>query len=94
MAETLTVITPPVSAVANDYRVMCVTLDWERAEIAIVLKDATGQRIGHHYRGAVAVALMRGLNKADLSVKSLHRRILERLIADGVVSGTVGGVPD
>ena len=38
-------------------------------------------------------ALLTGLNKADLSAKSLERRIYERLIADGVITGTIAGVP-
>ena len=37
---------------------------------------------------------MKALNKADLSVKSLHRRVLERLIADSFLPGLVSGSPE
>ena len=41
-----------------------------------------------------ALALMITLNKVDLSAKSLHKRLLEKLIADGHLAGTVSGIPD
>lgn len=41
--------------------------------------------------GAVLIA---GLNVANLSTRSLVRRIYERLLADGHLAGTVAGSPD
>lgn len=93
MAEALTVTTPPVPAVSKDYTVMRLELDWENSRIAVKLQ-AGGETVGHAYQGAQAVAMLRALNKADLSAQSLHRRILQRLIADGVVAGAISGVPD
>jgi hypothetical protein len=46
------------------------------------------------YEGTEATNLMVALNKANLSTKSLHRRIMEKAIADGKLSGTISGVPD
>lgn len=94
MAEAITVTTPPAPAVSHDYQVVYLGLDWEDAQIAIKLRDTNGKKIGHNYRGATALTLMRALNTANLSLKSLHRRVLERLVADGVIGGTISGVPD
>ena len=37
---------------------------------------------------------MRTLNTVDLSANSLHKRILDQLVAAGVLDGTVFGAPD
>jgi hypothetical protein len=94
MAEAITLTTPAVAAVSHDYQVVYLELDWERARIVIRLLGPDGKRLGHNYQGATALTLMRGLNTANLSLKSLQRRVLERLVADGVLSGTINGVPD
>lgn len=94
MAETITLTTPAVAAVSIDYQVVYLELDWEHARIVVRLLAPDGRRIAHNYLGATATTLMRQLNIANLSVKSLHRRVIERLVADGVVSGSIGGVPD
>jgi hypothetical protein len=41
----------------------------------------------------VGRALITALNKANLSTTSLERRILQRLIADGHLAGSVTGTP-
>mgnify|MGYP001613529204 FL=1 len=94
MAELITLTTPAVAPVLTDYRVVSLALDWEEERIVIKLLAPDGQRIGHNYVGVTALTLMRALNKVDLSVKSLQRRILERLVADGVIAGVISGVPD
>ena len=94
MAETITLTTPPVAAVLVDYQVVYLELDWEHARIVVKLRGPDNQRLAHNYLGATAITLMRQLNKLDLSVKSLHRRVLERLVADGVLSGPIAGAPD
>ena len=39
--------------------------------------------------------IVRGLNKANMSTKSMEKRVLEKLIADGYLSaGTITGSPD
>jgi hypothetical protein len=38
--------------------------------------------------------MMISLNKVNLSVKSLHRRVIEQLINDGKLDGTISGSPD
>lgn len=53
--------------------------------------DAQGNPVAAN---PIATTLMLALNKANLSTKSLHRRILERLVADGHIAGTISGTPD
>lgn len=85
-------ITPQV--VTSDYRVIYLALDWENKLIVIRLRGTNGEHKSVMYEEAIATTLMTALNKADLSVKSLHKRILERIIADGFLAGTITGVPD
>lgn len=96
MAEIVQLTTPEITPqiTTTDYRVFYLLLDWERASIVIHLRGTNGERKEARYDGAEATTLMVGLNKANLTIKSLHRRILERLIADGKLSGTVSGSPD
>ena len=45
--------------------------------------------------GENATALMRALNKANLSTKSLNRRVIEKGLVDGKwAPGTISGAPD
>ena len=46
------------------------------------------------YRGTVARNMMIVLNKANLTNNSLNKRILNKLIQDGKISGTVTGLPE
>lgn len=64
--------------------------------IHIVLMDQNGKTSDHYYREADgALGLILALNKANLAIKSLQRRILEKLLADGkLVVGTITGTPD
>lgn len=94
--ETLTLTTPEQTPAitTTDYRVIYLSMDWERALIVIHLRGTNGERKQADYSGSTATTLMTQLNKLDLSVKSLHKRILERLVADGKLSGSVTGAPD
>lgn len=77
------------------YRVSQITLDWEHGRIVIRLVGDNGKRKDVVFGDADnARSLMQTLNKADLSTKSLHRRIMEKLIADGHLVGSISGVPD
>lgn len=96
MAETVTLAIPEVTPqiTTTDYRVAYLLMDWDRASIVIHLRGTNAERREIRYEGSDASALMVALNKANLSIKSLHRRILERLIADGKIAGAVNGLPD
>ncbi|KKM14920.1 hypothetical protein LCGC14_1701240 [marine sediment metagenome] len=77
------------------YRVAQLTLDWEHGRIVIRLVGDNGERKEVVFGDADnARSMMRALNKADLSAKSLHRRIIEKLISDGHLVGSISGAPD
>lgn len=104
MVEQLDLTTPiPATAATNDYEVEELYLRRGRVNgaggrVEIQLVANNGDVLHHIYRDekgeTVASDLMRALNKADLSTNSLHKRILDRLVADGVLDGTVSGAPD
>lgn len=76
------------------YRVSRLSMDWPAQHIWIRLAGPNGEDLAHTYVGAQATALMTALNKANLSTKSLHKRIIEQLVADGVLAGTISGSPE
>lgn len=106
MAESLVLTTAEVipAITTTDYRVVFLSFDWERATILIRLRGTNGEAKSFSYGGdrltatdaerADALALMVALNKANLSTRSLQRRVLERLVTDGKLTGTVSGTPD
>ena len=66
--------------------------------IKVVVEDENFHRTTHTYldsQGEPATVMMTALNKADLTVNSLQKRILEQLVSDGKLApGTVTGTPD
>lgn len=94
--ETLTLTTPEVvpQITTSDYKIASLLLDVEGSTIVVHLRGTNGERKEFRYEGATAKTLLTALNKADLSVKSLQRRILERLLADSKLTGAVTGLPD
>jgi len=100
------VVVPEV--VTNKFRVTSLTLDYESLAGPIVvppavpesglvlvnLKDNNGKIVSHSYTGKVATDMMKWMNTADFSVNSMHKRILQKLSADGILPGTVTGTPD
>lgn len=100
MAEQLDLTTPiPGTAALNDYEVIGIHLNWmeaaDDAYIKVVLAGDNGRgRSIVLATGAAARTLMAALNKADLSANSLQRRVLQKLIDDGHLAGTISGSPD
>jgi len=106
MAEQVTLIAPVfVSAGASAFRVWVLTLRRSHpdrpAGILAIFREvdaggafiAGGKSIECTYEDAVAETLLAGLNVANLSVKSLERRVTERCQLDvklgaGAISGT------
>jgi len=77
------------------YRVVFLLFNWRApAEIMIHLEGTNGEIKQFRYEGAAATALMITLNKANLSTISLQKRVLQKLVADGLIAGTVSGAPD
>lgn len=62
--------------------------------IEVRLCGDNGQSLTHRWTGQGAENDIIALNKANLSTNSLQRRILNRLTADGVLSGTISGTAD
>ena len=76
------------------WRPFLININWDAETIKIGFRGDNEEYTSIAYEGATAIALMAALNKADLGVKSLHRRIMERVISDGLLSGTISGTPD
>lgn len=94
MAEALTLTAAIVPPSRTTYTVTRIMLDWPAAAIQIWLVGSDGVEVFADYTGATATALLVSFNKIDLSVKSLQRRVLERLVTDNKLpSGNVTGTP-
>lgn len=76
------------------WRVDEIHLQWSAQHIGIVVLGPDNERREIHYNGAIATSLMTTLNKVNMSVKSLHKRVLEYIVADGKMAGTITGVVD
>ena len=80
--------------VAKHYRITKIVLDWQGSTIEVHLKDDQDTPSVVTYAGATATNLMIILNTANLSVKSLHKRVIEKLMLDGKLpSGDITGSP-
>ena len=78
----------------EDYEVSALNLRFLDGLIEIEMTNTNGDRLIHLIQNPQATVLMRALNKADLSTNSLQKRIMERLVTDGVLTGTISGTPD
>lgn len=96
MAEQIDLTTPDFAdpRTTTHYRVAVLQLSMAQQRLVIVLEGENNVTKTFHYRDQEAVDMMIFLNKANLSVKSLHRRVLEKLIADGHIEGSISGTPD
>jgi hypothetical protein len=84
-----------VPETCTNYRVANLFLDWDGQMITVCLRcAATGKVLTFTYSGTEARNMMIVLNKANLSSNSLHKRILDKLITDGKIAGSVSGAPD
>lgn len=103
MAEELVLATPIIeSKTTTKYKIISFTMNLEQAAgpdgepglVAISLRSDLGVTLNHAYRGPIAITMIKQLNVANLTTKSLIRRVMERLIADGILSGIVQGTPE
>lgn len=92
--EKITLTSPIITPSITDVEIYQLNLLWGESLIDIRIITNTGKMISHSYYGQDARDKMKALRKANLSIKSLDRRIFEILIADGVIAGTITGVPD
>jgi hypothetical protein len=101
--ERVTLAVPIVPPTVTDYQVRTLHLDLgdrgttDDDTIVVDLEATTGSPsdVNHirrfTYSGAVANSMILALNKANLTNRSLNQRIMDRLIADGLITGTVTG---
>ena len=76
------------------YKIIEIRFNWPNAEIDVHLVDEWGTAIHGQYTGPEATTIMQGLNTANMASKSLHKRTIERLQADGKLpAGTISGTP-
>ncbi len=95
MAEQLDLASPEQDTPGTvTWKPILLHLDWEQATIKAGFRGDNGEYTSIDYNGTEATNLMVALNKADLTVKSLHRRVMEKAITDGKLSGTISGTPD
>jgi hypothetical protein len=103
MAEELELTDPVVipEKTTHKYRVITLTLSTELGAtpadpglIAILLRDNNGEPSNYQYTGQTAINMIKQLNTANLTTKSMHKRILEQLNKDGLLVGSVVGTPE
>jgi hypothetical protein len=100
MAETFD-LTDPVVRPSPDpitkYRVIrfFINQTTNESRLTIAVRDNVGGVIEAQYLGPAADVLISALNTANLSTKSLQKRVLERMAVDGfLLAGSVSGTPD
>lgn len=71
-----------------------ITNDPAKSRIKVVLIGEHGHRKSYEWVGASADADIVALNKVNLTSNSLNARIINKLIAAGVVAGTASGSVD
>lgn len=99
MAEQITLTNPVVipQKTTSTWKVVHLLLFVGQQRFNIVVESNQGETIEAHRSGQIATDLMRILNKANGSVKSLEKRAMEWLQTqpEGVtLIGTVTGTPD
>lgn len=94
--ERLTLAIPAVTPAItlSGWEIDELALRWRQAVIAIQLVGTNGEQKEERIEGETARTLMKALNTANLSIKSLHRRLMEWLIANRGYIGTIDGTPD
>lgn len=68
-------------------------LNWKDRVVEVTVGDGTVSKT-FIYRGDTALSMMNQLNKANLTSNSLHKRVINQLISDGYLVGTISGNPD
>ena len=91
--EQVDLLDPVQPPAVSNYRISRLSLDWDSACIDILLRDNVGGTVTATYSGQEATDMMLILNTANLTTNSLHKRTLNKLIADGKLIGTISGTP-
>lgn len=94
MAEILTLTAPIAGPTTTNYHLVSLNLDIQAQTVHLIAKSDTSTYVSRVVQGQPAIDLMHALNTANLTVKSLQRRALEYMAAQGDFTGTISGVPD
>lgn len=95
-AQEIVTLTAPIVKTANGCSLDTMLLDVTRSRIVVTLACAGGDPITKQYDSFTAptgASLLTSLNRGNFSTNSLVKAVYNRLIADGVIAGTVSGVP-
>ena len=92
--EQIDLTTPITSPSITSYKVVKLILDVEGQGIIITLKSNTNDRLEIAYNGSDALTLILAMNKMNFTTTSMQKKILQKLIADGKLPGTIFGSPD
>lgn len=99
--EELTLTTPVTVPSTTKYKVTRMMFDlegmagMEPGRIEIALKDDHDRPVNASYMGQPALDFIKYINTANFTTVSLHKRVLNKLAADGKLpAGTVTGAPD
>lgn len=86
---------------ATKFAVSDINISRRNSEVRVRLLEfdgtnflANAREINVIYEGATARNMMNNLNKANFSVKSMNRVIMERLQQDGYLDGIISGQPE
>ncbi len=95
MTEQINLTIPIVKPNITYWKVSRLELDWGRATIEIHLTfNPTGEEFITGYTNTEATNLMTIMNKKNFSTTSIHKTLLQKLINDGKLLGTISGTPD
>lgn len=65
-----------------------------QSSIKVIFLGSHGHTLSHAWVGAAADADLTAFNKLNLTTNTLHKRIMNKAIGDGVFTGAVSGAPD
>lgn len=97
MAEQLNLATPQVrpEEITSAYKVASLTLQVEQQRVTVTIRGTHQELIVESVSGSEALTLMQQLNTANLTNRSLQKRILEWVASrHPELTGTVSGTPD
>lgn len=96
MAEQVDLSAPVAKPSTANYRVSYLNLDVDNLRISVFLTANNGETLQKVYDATTVptgATLLTALNRGNFSVNSLIKAIYNRLIADGILVGTISGVP-
>jgi TRAP-type mannitol/chloroaromatic compound transport system permease large subunit len=94
--ELVTLSTPIMKPSTSSCNLDMLNLDVTRSTIVVNLVCNNGERISKQYDSfttPTGAVLLHQLNIGNFSTNSLMKAVYNRLITDGVIVGTISGVP-